>query len=270
MRRAGPVPPPRSGGLPLSVLVDFDGTVAATDVTDVLLSLHATDPSWRARDEDYVAGRAGSRTLLAWDATILDPDPARLLATARSQPLDPGFAAAVEFVRAAGGEVEVVSDGLGFYVEPLLARAGAGDLPVATSSMDLRAVPYRLEFPYGHPACLVCGTCKRGRVLAHQDAGRYVVFVGDGESDRYAAWHADLVLAKGRLAALCKAQGWPYRAWRDFAGVRALLGAAIADGTVPPTEREVRQRREAVARRGFICGPEAWGPGRTAPPPTVR
>ncbi len=267
MTRAGPVPPPGSGDLPLSVLVDFDGTVATTDVTDVLLSLHATDASWRARDTDYIAGRAGSRTLLAWDATILDPDPDRLLATARSQPLDPAFAATVDLVRRAGGVVEVVSDGLGFYVEPLLARTGAGDLPVATSSMDLGAAPYHIAFPYGHPDCLVCGTCKRARVLAHQEAGRYVVFVGDGESDRYAAWHADLVLAKGRLAALCEAQGWPCRPWRDFAEVGALLGAAIADGTVPRTEREVRRRRDSGGRRGFICGPEAWGPGRTEPAP---
>ncbi len=59
-----------------------------------------------------------------------------------------------------------------------------------------------LTFPYGHPACFVCGTCKRERVRAHEADGRVVVFIGDGSSDRYAAHHADIVWAKDRLLAL--------------------------------------------------------------------
>ena len=27
-----------------------------------------------------------------------------------------------------------------------------------------------VSFPYGHPACFVCGTCKRERVRLHRDA----------------------------------------------------------------------------------------------------
>ena len=132
----------------------------------------------------------------------------------------------------------MVSDGLGFYVAPNLARLGLADLPVATNENRLRDGGRGLSFPYGHPACFVCGTCKRERVRAHQALGRVVVFIGDGSSDRYAAFHADLVFAKGDLAGFCAAAGWPFRPWADFAEVTAWL------------DRRHRRGRAAGERRG--------------------
>jgi 2-hydroxy-3-keto-5-methylthiopentenyl-1-phosphate phosphatase len=265
--RAGTAPPPQTTGAPLSILVDFDGTISRGDVTDALLAAHATDPAWRSRDDAYVAGRVGSRALLAWDATILEQDRAKLEATARLQPADPTFARFVAAVRDLGAAVEVVSDGLGFYVEPYLDRLGVGDLPVATSRLDFSARPFRLEFPFGHPACFVCGTCKRERVRAHQEAGRFVAFVGDGDSDRYGAWQADLVFAKDRLARLCEAEGWPYLRWERFADVGDAIDHALRDGTVPRTVERLRRLRGAGPTKRFICGPEVWGGGRTSPGP---
>ncbi len=179
------------------------------------------------------------------------------MATAERQPLDPTFPAAMEAARRHGVEVEVVSDGFGFYVSPALDRLGAGDLAVATAEMrwgpDGRP---EIRFPYGHPACFVCGTCKRQRVLAHQARGAHVAFVGDGVSDRYAAEHADTVFAKDLLVGACEAAGIPYRPWSDFADIAAWLDEVAANPArlAPPRPRP------------FICGPEAWGPGRTAPP----
>lgn len=267
MTLAGTVPPVPAGAVPLSILVDFDGTVAGTDVADAVLSRHATDPDWRDKDDAYVAGRAGSRTLLAWDATILAQDRAALEATAREQPLDETFASFVAWSRNAGAAVEVVSDGLGYYVEPALAALGVPDVPVATSVMDFSTRPFRLAFPFGHPSCFVCGTCKRERALAHRRAGRFVAFVGDGESDRYAAWHADLVFAKHRLVDVCEREGWSYVRWDRFADVGAWLRDALDGGRVPRTAAELAVIRGPDAAAAYICGPELWGPWRVDPGP---
>jgi hypothetical protein len=135
-----------------------------------------------------------------------------------------------------------------------------GDLPVATARTTFAGSRARIEFPNGHPECFVCGTCKRNRVLAHQAAGRAVAFIGDGESDRYAAGYSDLVFAKRALVAICEREGWPYRTWTDFAGLDRWLAETIAavrtdPGSLPgPTSRP------------FFCGPEVWGPGRRNPP----
>ncbi len=126
-----------------------------------------------------------------------------------------------------------------------------------------------MTFPYGHPRCFVCGTCKRERVRAHQAAGRVVVFVGDGTSDRFAAAHADVIFAKQGLARICVAEGWPFNAWDGFADVEAWWSDAILSGELPADAAGmVRWRSQrANAPRPFICGPEVWGDDRRTPGP---
>ena len=145
-----------------------------------------------------------------------------------------GFPAFVTAVQALGAAIEIVSDGLGFYVESNLrglAPQLAG-LPIATNDNRL-AGPEGMTFPYGHPACFVCGTCKRERVRAHQVDDRVVIFIGDGTSDRYAAHHADIVFAKGPLARWCSEVGHPFRSWATFDQVTAWAIGALASGALP-------------------------------------
>ncbi len=93
-----------------------------------------------------------------------------------------------------------------------MRRLGVLDLVtiVTVATRHSTAADPRIEFPNGHPTCFVCGTCKRHRVLAHQAAGRAVVFIGDGESDRYAAGYSDFVFAKRALVRICEGYGWPF------------------------------------------------------------
>jgi 2-hydroxy-3-keto-5-methylthiopentenyl-1-phosphate phosphatase len=181
---------------------------------------------------------------------------------------DPGFVDFVARVRRAGAQIEVVSDGLGFYVASNLAALGLGDLPIATNENRVEDGARGLNFPFGHQACFVCGTCKRERVRARQAAGWVVVFIGEGTSDRFAAAHADLVFAKDALALTCGRLGWPFRPWRDFSDLAAQVEGAFADGALPrrPSQLAAWRARHAPAPRAFICGPEVWGPGRHAPP----
>ena len=182
------------------------------------------------------------------------------MALAEAQPHDPTFAAFVERALALDIPVEVVSDGFGFYIEPALRRLGVPPIPVISAETTFDGRRAAMAFPNGHPDCLVCGTCKRQRVLAHQAAGRSVAFIGDGESDRYAAAYSDLVFAKRELVRLCRAEGWPFRPWNDFGELTAWLDGEVAAWRSNPDGLP----RRVV--RPFICGPELWGPGRTDPP----
>ena len=269
MARA-PVVPALPAGAPISVLVDYDGTVSRQDVGTVLLAEHAlVDRAVvAAKDADYDAGRSGSRDLMQWDMEVLPRDGALLRAFAAEIPQDETFVSFASAVRAAGAAIEIVSDGLGFYVASNLARLdpALADLPIATNDNDVDGAG-GMTFPYGHPACFVCGTCKRERVRAHEAGGRVVVFVGDGLSDRYAAHHADVVFAKAALLDWGRATGRDVRAWERFADIEAWFRAALADGRLPARADDLATWR-ATHRPlppGFICGPEAWGPGRTVP-----
>jgi 2-hydroxy-3-keto-5-methylthiopentenyl-1-phosphate phosphatase len=261
---ASPGPPPvlRAGDLPIAILVDYDGTVAQTDVSDALMAEFVTE-EWEERAARYDAGLSGSRRLMEWEVGLITAPPDSLHALAAAQPHDPGFASFVRRARSAAVPVEVVSDGFGFFIPAALDALGVGDVPIVTADTRFPAGERpTIAFPNGHPRCFVCGTCKRNRVLAHQAAGRAVVFVGDGESDRYAAGYADVVFAKHALVKLCLENGWPFRRWTDFSEIETWLGG-IVDAW--------RGDRAAVelprpAAKALFCGPEAWGEGRWDPP----
>jgi len=259
IRSAPPVVPLEPGAPPLAILVDYDGTIALNDVSDQIMAEHVPG-DWEAEAARYDAGGMGSRRLMTWELGLIDADPAAILATAADQPHDPGFVPLVRRAREAGVPVEVVSDGFGFFIRPALESLGVGDLTVITARTALRGRGASIEFPNGHPSCLVCGTCKRQRVRAYQAAGRAVVFIGDGASDRYAAGYADVVWAKRQLVTICVEAGWPFRRWTEFAEIDAWLEQTLA-----------RWRRDPAVLPGpvsrpYFCGPEVWGPGRVDPP----
>jgi 2-hydroxy-3-keto-5-methylthiopentenyl-1-phosphate phosphatase len=107
------------GGLPVSFLLDFDGTISLQDVGDTILARHGPPAEVIAhKDALYDSGLIGSRELMRWDLEVLPDDPALLLREAESIPLDQTLIQLVERARSLGAAVEVVSDGLGFHVEP--------------------------------------------------------------------------------------------------------------------------------------------------------
>jgi 2,3-diketo-5-methylthio-1-phosphopentane phosphatase len=268
--RAGPPPPLaakpplplEAGQPPIAILVDYDGTVARTDVSDTLMAEFVTE-EWEAKAAEYDAGLSGSRRLMEWEVGLITTPPAALRALAAAQPHDPGFAPFVRRAGAAGIPVEVVSDGFGFFIPAALQALGVGNVPVTSAETTFPPGGRPgISFPNGHPRCFVCGTCKRARVLAHQAAGRAVVFVGDGESDRYAAGYADVVFAKHALLRLCAENGWPYRRWTEFAEIEAWLARVIDAWRVDPESPDVPR----IVAKPFFCGPEVWGEGRWDPP----
>jgi 2-hydroxy-3-keto-5-methylthiopentenyl-1-phosphate phosphatase len=256
-----PVPALAPGQPPLAFLVDYDGTIALADVSDSVMAEHVPG-EWEDVAAAYDAEQIGSRRLMEWEIAQIRSDPGPLLETAARQPHDRGFVPFVRAAQAAGVPVEIVSDGFGFFIGPALARLGVPELPVATAATVFADGRAAIAFPNGHPTCFVCGTCKRARVLAHQAAGRAVVFVGDGESDRYAAGYADVVFAKRSLVQLCLDRGWPFQRWTEFVEIGAWLARTLEAWRADPTSVP------GPSAKAFYCGPEAWGEGRWDPPPT--
>jgi 2-hydroxy-3-keto-5-methylthiopentenyl-1-phosphate phosphatase len=253
------VPPLLPGQPPLAILVDYDNTISQVDVSEQVMYGLIGD-QFRVADARYLAGEIGSRTFFSNLVALLGGNPGPVIAIAEAQPHDRTFPGFVVAALRLGVPVEIVSDGLGFFIQPALRKLGVPPVPVITNRTTFDGRKARIEYPNGHPDCFVCGTCKRQRVLAHKAAGRTVVFIGDGESDRYAAAYSDLIFAKEELEALCVAEGWSYETWSDFAELTRWLQATVAAWRADPASLPAQQPRP------FICGPEIWGPGLTDPP----
>ncbi len=264
---APPVPALQDGDPPLAILVDYDGTIALTDVSDTVMA-EFVHGDWESEVAAYDAGLSGSRRLMTLEMSMVEADPVALFTTAATQPHDAGFVPFVRRAQAAGIPVEVVSDGFGFFIEPALVALGVPEIPVVTARTTFADGRAAIAYPNGHPSCFVCGTCKRQRVLEHQAAGRAVVFIGDGESDRYAAGYADVVFAKRSLVRICIEAGWAYHRWTEFHEIETWLAEALKRWAEDPTTLP------GPVARPIFCGPEAWGerledpPAGYWPPPT--
>jgi hypothetical protein len=140
------------------------------------------------------------------------------------------------------------------------------ELPIVTARTTFAGRRASIAYPNGNPRCLVCGTCKRDRVLAHRRTGRRVVFIGDGESDRYAAGYSDIVFAKRSLVRICLEAGWPFERWTEFREIEAWLATTITAWEADPSSLAPLPP-DAPPPRGFFCGEQVWGEGRSDPPP---
>jgi 2-hydroxy-3-keto-5-methylthiopentenyl-1-phosphate phosphatase len=211
-----------------AILVDFDGTASSVDVAEALLKRFGR-PGWRELD---IAVERGESTL----ASAIDGQASMLEAT-RQEMLDyvlsshavaPDFVDFCAWAESHGHEVAVVSDGFGIYVRPMLQAAGLGRLQVMTNQLARKASGWGLEHPSSHPVCIGCGTCKMLAVTARQDAKDRVAFVGNGISDRFASFYADVVFAKDKLAEICLKEGIEFCSWQTFDDVRRTLEALPA------------------------------------------
>jgi len=205
------------------VFVDFDGTIAPCDATDMLFERFA-DPSWRDVEEDWQAGRIGSRECMTRQVSLLRATPQALIAAAAQVGVDRGFPAFVRACARNGFGMTVVSDGFDIVIDTVLSNAG---LRVPFHANRLEPVGgdrWRVSFPSARSDCrALAGNCKCSFTEAHSSAVKVVV--GDGRSDFCIAGRADLVFAKGKLLELCRTEGATHVPFEDFFDVTAKLDA---------------------------------------------
>jgi 2-hydroxy-3-keto-5-methylthiopentenyl-1-phosphate phosphatase len=225
-----------SGASPIrAIVVDFDGTICPHDVSEEILGAFAPSHWWEI-DLEFQSGQIGSRECLVRQAALLEGSQEEMLAFALGRyRLEPSFGPFVAWAREARIEVAVASDGLGFYVEPMLRAAGVDGVTVVTNEVTLGAGQPRFDFPGAHPVCVGCGTCKMRIVLGYRDRAGPVAFIGEGHTDRYGALYSDLVFAKKHLVDICRSDGVPFVAWDTFDDVRTgIERAREVPGPVAP------------------------------------
>lgn len=220
-----------------AVLVDFDGTACTVDVAEQMLIAFG-DPSWPEYEQAVGRGEIGLREAIQAQNAMIDATHEELVSFALANcPLDPTFAPFVEWLETQGVPTAIVSDGFGFYIEPILRAAGLARLPVISNEQlfDAEDRLAGLRFVNGNLECVGCGTCKMQAVQRHRAMHGPVAFIGEGQTDRYGALYADLVFAKDALVAHCKRDGVAFQSWTDFDDIRRFLERrSAAPGPIAP------------------------------------
>ena len=265
-RRRAADPAPRAGEPPLAILVDYDGTVALTDVSDTVMAEHVPGV-WEAEAAAYDAGLMGSRRLMTCEMALVDADPADAARDRRRAAARPGVRA-VRPARPGGRD----PDRSRLRRVRLLHRAGARGARGRGAAR--RHGPDHVRRPAGHRSPSRTATRRAsyaGRASASgcsptRRPAVPVVFIGDGESDRYAAGYSDVVFAKRSLVRICLEAGWPFQRWTEFSEIDAWLADTLAawradPATLPPprTPPATSAAPRSGARASWTRRP---GPGR--------
>jgi len=215
----------------MRIFCDFDGTATQGDSTDLVLEALA-DPRWRELQAEWERGRLSGAACMAGQVALIGGGAADLDAVLERVELDPGFAALVAWSEARGLALSLVSDGVDYFIARILERHGLQRLQVVANRLAGAPGAQRLEHPPRPADCASgAGVCKCAAV-AEAAADETVVFVGDGRSDFCVSARADILFAKGALAAHARAAGTPYRPFETLHDVRRALSALIA---APPT-----------------------------------
>ena len=207
-----------------ALVIDFDGTICDHDVSEELLEAYAP-PEWWDIDLRFQRGEIGSRECLIAQAQLLRASKGEMLRYALERyRVEPSFPGLVTWARERHVDVSVASDGLGFYIEPMLAAVGVTGVRVLTNEVEF-GDGARFNLPNAHPVCVGCGTCKMLIVQGARGRLGPVAFVGEGHTDRYGALYADVVFAKKHLVDICRDDGVTFFPWETFDDVRETLEA---------------------------------------------
>jgi 2-hydroxy-3-keto-5-methylthiopentenyl-1-phosphate phosphatase len=206
-----------------SLVIDFDGTITQDDVLDNMARLLGDPVVYQEVEDGLDAGTMPLREVITREfapvKTPLDDAVAWVLERVRVRP---GFAELVRSAQQAGWEVHVVSSGFEEFIEPVLEREGV-DVQVHANRVDARPDGWVVEWRYPESCDHCHESCKRELLPPG-----YVVYVGDGYSDRCAALASDRVFAIRGLARYLDERSVPYEPFDDFTDVSRALAADLA------------------------------------------
>ena len=219
------------------MFIDFDGTIVPCDATDFLFERFAL-PEWKAVEQDWQAGKMGSRECMARQGALLRATPGEIREALTEIEIDPGFAGFVRFCKANGIGTTIVSDGFDLVIGAMMRRYGI-DIPFFANHLEPTADRgWRVTFPNSREDCTsLAGNCKCTQANNHSRSIKVVV--GDGRSDFCIAGRADLVFAKGKLLDLCRANGTLHLPFRDFFEVGSRLESWLGSEPAAVSSRGV-------------------------------
>jgi len=203
-----------------SLVIDFDGTITEDDLLDTIARDFGDLAVYQEVEDGLDAGTMPLREVITREfAPVTAPLEKVVAWVLQHACVRAGFRELVEEAQAAGWEVHVVSSGFHELIEPVLEREGV-EVLLHANRIDPSPSGWRVEWRYPD-VCDQCGeSCKRALL-----PDGYVVYIGDGYSDRCAALASDRVFATRGLAHYLSEHGIPFESFSDFHGVSSALAA---------------------------------------------
>jgi len=194
---------------------DFDGTITRNNLS-VLLREKYAHGDWHKIDADYLHGRLTVEQSNKLQFARIKESKEKLQEFVRQHiEVMPGFSEFVRYCRESAIPFVIVSSGLDFYIETVLAQIGMPDLELHCGQTSFGKDGIAVSYTNPEGSIIDMGF-KRKYLSWLKKRGENIIYIGDGLSDLEAAHHADHVFATGHLLRLLRAESVDYSTFSDF------------------------------------------------------
>ncbi len=200
---------------PLRVFSDFDGTISAKDVGASLFN-HFSGKRNSGTVRLWIEQKITSRECLWRECHFIKTTREEMIAALRRIAVERGFPEFVRLLTERNIPLHIVSDGLDFYIDAFLSRAGFSGLDIHSNRAHFVNGSLYPSFPHYAAGCGFCGTCKGERVRSLRRPGERTVYIGDGFSDRCAVGVADVLFARDDLVKVAQEKSVDWIGFADF------------------------------------------------------
>lgn len=184
---------------------DFDGTITDKDVSFFLLDAFA-DGDWRQLLEEYKKGKISVGAFNRRAFAMVKADKQTLLEfvlKSHKVKIRPGIQELLDYCSGKDFRFVIVSNGLVFYIEAILANMGLNNVEVFSARSWFS--PEGMQVKYiGPDGSHLEDSFKETYIKLFVKEGYRVVYAGNGVSDIYPARRAYHVFATGELLELCR------------------------------------------------------------------
>jgi len=180
---------------------DFDGTITRNNLSTLLRENFAS-ADWQRIESDYLDGSLTVEQSNKLQYRLIKESKEKLQEFVRQHiELRPGFLEFVGYCRESAIPFIIVSSGLDFYIETVLAQIGMPDLELycGQTSFSRNGISVSYFNPEGD---IINEGFKEKHLTWLKKRDKDIIYIGDGLSDLEAARHADYVFATGDLLGL--------------------------------------------------------------------
>ncbi|SHH80172.1 Haloacid Dehalogenase superfamily, subfamily IB, phosphoserine phosphatase-like/2,3-diketo-5-methylthio-1-phosphopentane phosphatase [Caloranaerobacter azorensis DSM 13643] len=208
------------------ILTDFDGTIIKKDV-GVALVKNFGPKNWENYEKKWIQREMSSKYVLTfyYESMFQSTQSTRKFIDFidKNIEIDKNFYDFYNYCKRNKFEIYIISDGMSFYIDFILHKYKLDGIPYFSNLYIDNGDSIKIEFPYYNPKCGMCGNCKTNHLDKLLDKNTYVVYIGDGYSDRCISEKVDLVFAKNDLEKYCIENNINYIKYNDFLDVFRVI-----------------------------------------------
>jgi len=228
------------------IFIDFDGTITTADVGAGLVNTFGDKEKVAEIVKAWMENKITSpESWYAMFDTMKDFSSDKLESFLADYIIDETFPAFVNYCEENKFEIQILSDGFDFYINRLLERENLSHLKVFCNKsrfIDNKPVP---SFPWSDEECKFCGNCKRNHILTNTGDEDYIVYIGDGYSDKCPIQFCDFVFAKQDLLRYCEMNRITYFPFNNFNDVTGKINELKG-------KKRIKKRHQAELKRKEI------------------